>query len=89
MTLLSVVAWVRQNQPLPSVSIAAIRDSRGDTVVILAFPFPSFLAHVLWRKLVSLSQVSSTLTMRFPEARRPKRVSANCCRWTKALSELA
>jgi len=61
MVLESVLAWLNENQTLPSVSRAVIIDSLGETVFSLTFPLPSRGAQVFRVWLVSFIHVSSIL----------------------------
>ena len=85
----SVLAWLRVNHMLPSVSKAAITDTLGMTELSVMLPFPFFSPHVFRMKLVSLSHVSSILMTRFPLARILIILSAYYCLRTSALAELA
>ena len=85
----SVFACARANQTMPSVSSAAIIDSRGLTELSSTFVLPSLGAHVLRVWLVSLSQVSSMLMILLPSWWSSINFSANCYLRTKDLSESA
>jgi hypothetical protein len=63
-TLLSVLAWFKEHHTLPSVSSAAINDSRGATYLSVRVNLALVGAQSLLRKRVLLSQLSSMLIMR-------------------------
>ena len=86
---LFVVAWARLNHTLPSVSRAAIRDSRGVTAWSYRLPSPPFFAQTFRTKLVSLSQVSSTLITLFPCSMSLSSMRAYYCLWTSTLFAFA
>ena len=85
-TSLSVAACVSEYQQLPSVSMAASKDSLGVTAQIGAEQVSYLGAHILRMKLVSASQLSSTLMILVPCSSRGSISFAYCYRRTKTRS---
>ena len=86
MTSVSVFAWVRLNQILPSVSSAAIKEIRGATYLSVNVPAASVGAQILRRKRVWFNQDSSTLMIRRLFSSNGNICSAYCYRSTRHLS---
>ena len=85
----SVFACDSVNQTRPSVSRAAIIESRGETLFSWTFPSPFRDPQALRTKLVSLTHVSSIFMTRYPSLRSYNILSAYCYLSTRFLSELA
>lgn len=85
----SVFAWDNVNQICPSVSIAAISDNLGETVLSSVFPSPNLSDQVFRMKLVSPIQLSSIFMTLFFVIKRFIISIAYCYLRTSDLSEFA
>ena len=84
----SVFTWVSENQILPSVSRAEIKDILGATCLSEKVPAESDGTHMRRMKRVPLSQLWSTLIIRRPASSSGNIFNAYCYRSTKHLSRL-
>ena len=83
-----MLAYVRANHILPSVSIASSNEIRGATCLSVNVAAASLGVHSRRRNRVELSQDSSTFITRQPPFSSGNILSAYCCRSTKHRSLL-